>query len=199
MGDKSPIVLLQKKNYSIMIQLDELAINNYKELIVTVTIKDSPYYENVFIDKIIIDNQDTFSITGPSDNPVYSSTVSGNQKSITLTIPDSSILASLDSDLLIVYVIAKGTPSSNTPCSQDNNVIVKAITNWYYIYCRILNLLKREHPCDINKAFIDEFLRYKLIHFAIMIGDMNTAVRYFIKFYKKRFKPPHINRCRCNE
>lgn len=59
-----------------MIQFNELRITpDGNNLIIDVSVKDIEYYSNVFIDSIVIDNQDTFKLGGPSSKPIYTHTV----------------------------------------------------------------------------------------------------------------------------
>lgn len=59
-----------------MIQFNELRISpDNQELIIDVSVKDLSIYSNVYLDSIIIDNQDTFTNNGPSSNPIYSHTI----------------------------------------------------------------------------------------------------------------------------
>lgn len=55
-----------------MIQFNELRVTpDGKRLIVDVKVPDIKYYENVYIDTIQIDNQNTFIENGPSSQPLY--------------------------------------------------------------------------------------------------------------------------------
>ena len=59
-----------------MVQFNELRITpDNKELIIDVSVKDLDIYTNVYLDYIMIDNQDTFIEDGPSDNPIYTHTI----------------------------------------------------------------------------------------------------------------------------
>ena len=42
-----------------------------KYITIDAEIENNKYYENMYIDSVIIDTQDTFSPNGPSNNPVY--------------------------------------------------------------------------------------------------------------------------------
>jgi hypothetical protein len=60
-----------------MVQFNELRITpDGKYLIIDASIKNEEYYNNVIIDSIIIDSQDTFIPSGPSNNPLYTYKVS---------------------------------------------------------------------------------------------------------------------------
>ena len=44
---------------------------NDKYLIIDAEIADSVYYKDMYIDSVIVDNQDTYTQNGPSNNPIY--------------------------------------------------------------------------------------------------------------------------------
>lgn len=59
-----------------MVQFNELRITpDSKQLIIDVSIKDLSIYSEVFLDSIVIDNQDTYIENGPSSTPVYQYTI----------------------------------------------------------------------------------------------------------------------------
>lgn len=73
-----------------MIQFNELRITpDNQELIIDVSVKDLDIYSNVFLDSIIIDNQDTFVENGPSSNPIYTHTIEDEADSI-YSIPENN-------------------------------------------------------------------------------------------------------------
>ena len=42
-----------------------------KYLIIDAEIEDNAYYKDMYIDQVVIDNQDTYIQNGPSSNPIY--------------------------------------------------------------------------------------------------------------------------------
>ena len=42
-----------------------------KYLIIDAEIEDNVYYKDMYIDSVVIDNQDTYIQNGPSNNPIY--------------------------------------------------------------------------------------------------------------------------------
>ena len=53
-----------------MVHFNELRIYN-QHLIIDVSVLEEAYYANVFLDSIVIDNQNTYVGNGPSSNPIY--------------------------------------------------------------------------------------------------------------------------------
>lgn len=73
-----------------MIEFQELRITpDSKCLIIDVSIKDLSYYNNVYLDAVIIDNQDTFTANGPSTNPLFTYEVSTDLNTI-YSLPENN-------------------------------------------------------------------------------------------------------------
>lgn len=55
-----------------MIEFNELRVTpDGKKLIIDASVKDLQYYNDVYIDAIIIDTQDTYAANGPSTTPIF--------------------------------------------------------------------------------------------------------------------------------
>ena len=92
-----------------MIVFEELRVTNDGEnLIINARVRKEPYYDNVYIDKVTIDTEETYSEGGVSKKPVYQYEVEGNQKEINLIIGKGDMLPKPDSHLFFVYVTTKG-------------------------------------------------------------------------------------------
>lgn len=62
-----------------MVQFNSLKITPNRTLIVDINIKDIPYYENVYLDSIVIDNQKTYQTSGPSNTPIFAKEIKGER------------------------------------------------------------------------------------------------------------------------
>ena len=61
-----------------MIKFTDLRVQK-EHLIIAAEVEEiEDYFDDVYIDKIFVDTQDTFITSGPSANTIYSATVSGN-------------------------------------------------------------------------------------------------------------------------
>ena len=77
----------------IMIVFEELRITNDGEtLVVKARVRTEVYYDTVYIDKVIIDTEETYKEGFPSSTPVFTYTADGNVKSITLAINKAQII-----------------------------------------------------------------------------------------------------------
>lgn len=192
-----------------MIQFNELRITpEDQRLIIDVSVKDLEYYTNVYIDTIIVDNQDTFISTGPSASPIYTyeDGVSSEEvvterenKRIRIELP-STIIANLDKDLFFVYVTTKGTPSADTPCGMDNAITVGVVFDLYRIQQLYMGYIREieTSTCNIPKEFIDQILRYEALKYALLTGNYLQAIKYWKKFFKTATLYKIVSKCPCN-
>lgn len=176
-----------------MIHFNELKITpDNKHLIIDVSVSNESYYDNVYLDSIIVDNQDTYVGTGPSSNPIYEYTVQDTMSPVTGE-PNGVKHIRLDLDtidienlqgLFFVYVRVKGTPSPDTPCGMDNIITMGTVTNMYSFYQQAMNYIgELASNCLVPQNFIDYILRLKGLELAIKTGNYPDAIKYYNKFF----------------
>lgn len=188
-----------------MVQFNELRITpDNRELIIDVSVKDLDIYTNVYLDYIMIDNQDTFIEDGPSDNPIYTYTIedaaystssNGSIKQCRLTLTNSDV--NLSSDLLFIYVVVKGVPAPSTPCNMDNATTMGVVYNLHNIFQSFMPYIREvEKDCNLPKGFINYILRFKALELAFATGNYTLAVKYWNRFFKdKLIAQPSICNC----
>ena len=143
-----------------------------KYLIIDAEIEDNAYYKDMYIDQVVIDNQDTYIQNGPSSNPIYIYQAQPQDNNIYTTddlankvtdedgiavqdegdtqsysrevhlILDKKDLIEIENNMFFVYIIAGGTPSPDTPCGYDVNIALKVVVNTYPIYNTMIQYLK---------------------------------------------------------
>jgi len=182
-----------------MIHFNELKItSDGQHLIIDVSVLSEVYYKDIFIDSIIIDNQDTYVGSGPSSNPVYSYSVpdivsqiteeSRGQKHVRLVLSPIDVEGGLNG-LFFVYVRTKGTPSADTPCGMDNITTMGTVTNIYPFYQQAMNYIGEvASNCSIPQNFIDYILKLKALELAVKTGNYPDAIKYYNKFFKGKDK-----------
>lgn len=175
-----------------MVQFNELRItSDGQHLIIDVSVLKDSYYENVYIDSIIIDNQDTYVGSGPSSNPVYQYSVPDVMSKLTkeyvsskyvrldLTPTDLSL-----NGLLFVYVRTKGTPAADTPCGLDNMTTLGTVTNMYPFYQQAINYIgELANNCSMPQNFADYILKMKGLELAMRTGNYTDAIKFYNKFF----------------
>lgn len=208
-----------------MIQFNELRITpDSKHLIIDASIDNSSYYDNVIIDSIVIDTQDTYVANGPSSKSIYTYIVDNytysipedcscnpvvsnddkaycltqGGKNIRLTLSAKDLGISLNDNMLFVYAIAKGTPAPDTPCGMDNSIVMSTVVNLYPVYQNTMCYLRElDSDCQVPKGFIDMILKVKAVELCIRTGNYTKAISYWKKFFLGRTQVPTYN-CGCN-
>lgn len=175
-----------------MVQFNELRItSDGQHLIIDVSVLKDSYYENVYIDSIIIDNQDTYVGSGPSSNPVYQYSVPDVMSKLTKEYVSSKHVR-LDftptdlplNGLLFVYVRTKGTPAADTPCGLDNMTTLGTVTNMYPFYQQAINYIgELANNCSMPQNFADYILKMKGLELAMRTGNYTDAIKFYNKFF----------------
>lgn len=251
-----------------MIKFTDLRVTrDGKNLIIGAKVREDSYYDNIYIDKIIIDTEETFSTAGPSENPVYTKVlhfdihpdyiahptyigvfydgyfydedsnnpgnpdltkpierptttedtykdlVSNeiyiwdgsefllyNVREITLTLDKNIFLPkkdSIDKHLFYIYLVAGGTPASDTPCGKDNITTLGVTMYTGHYYNDFMNYIKEMGDnCNIPNGLIDYILRYKVLVNSINTGHYTKANEYFNKWFKNGYQISTSN-CKC--
>jgi len=184
-----------------MIKFTELRVHN-GHLLITAEVREiEHYYDNVYIDSIKIDTQDTFVSTGPSSNLIYEYTTAGNVKEVTLDL--SAVTLGLTEDQMLrtmffVYAIAKGAPHPSTPCGFDNVTSTGVTFALCPIYNETMQYVKEvENTCELPKGLINMILQLKAIQYSIDSGHYTQAIKYYNKFYKT-FDASVVTPCGCH-
>ena len=205
-----------------MLTFNELRITpDSKYLIVDVSVKDEPYYNDVFIDSVVIDTQDTYVFSGPSSNPAYTYsnenegitkvyttcdcnpvldedksycfvTDDYSKKNIRLILSCKDLGFSLTDNIFFVYAIASGTPAADTPCGMDNSITMGTVVNLYPIYCKTIQYLKElNDDCNVPKGLIDMYLKIKVLELSVKTGNYTQAISYWNKYFKNLRDKPN--------
>lgn len=209
-----------------MLYFNELRItSDGNNLIIDVSVDNSECFNNIKIDTIVIDNQDTYVPAGPSNNPIYTYQ-NQSDTSLTYALPEECncnpvqesdeyaycltinnsklrnlrlVLSSKDlplqDDILFVYVIASGEMASS--CVGDY-IKMGTVANFYPYYQNMIKYVRElESTCDIPKNFIDLTLRFKAMESAIRAGNYPIAIKYWNKFFKGGSNKSNVTNCSC--
>ena len=182
-----------------MIKFTELRVQKERLTIVAEVREIEDYYDNVYIDKIIVDTQDTFTTSGPSENAIYSVTIDGDKKRVSISLSATTLgLSDLEHTMFFVYAKAKGNPAPTTPCGFDEEYSMGVTFAFCPIYNTTVQYIREiENSCEIPKNFIDMILQFKAIQYSIDTGHYVQAIKYYNKFFKKLNIGAHSN-CGCH-
>jgi len=193
-----------------MIQFSTLKItSDGQELLISAYVPLEEYYDDVLIESIAIDTQDTFNANGVSSNPIYRESfvytdpktlkeVKG-RKEINLVLNNKALKnISLQDNILYIYLIASGTPAPNTPCGMDNATSLGVVCSLNKIYSTGLKYLKEvSNNCSIPQSFIDFICQYKALDLAIRTKNYIQANKYWNKFFKGTIANTKTSGCGC--
>lgn len=181
-----------------MIKILSIELNRETDvLIVKAGIEDNPLFHNVYVDKIIIDDHETYSPAGPSSDPIYSYTVDRNSKEITVEISNIEVTGGFYGKLLFIYAVSKGAPMADTPCGQDETIAMRVAADYCSFYNKIMPHIKElSNTCKIPRDFIDNYLKFKAIQVAVNTRNFQEACNFWTQFYS--CQTPVYKSCGCN-
>lgn len=184
-----------------MVRFNELRITeDGRHFIIDVSVLNETYYNNVYLDSIVIDTQNTYIKNGPSSTPVYSypeeDGLEENLKHVRLVL-DTTDIPDLG-DLFFVHVRVKGTPAPDTPCGMDNITTLGVVCNLYPFYLRAMNYIKElTRRCAIPQNFINYILKLKALEIAVRTGNYTDAIKYYNWFFIDDQGSLNIGGCSC--
>ena len=176
-----------------MIRFNELRITpDRKHLIIDVQVKELDYYQDVFLDTIIIDTQKTFISTGPSSRPLMTINC-GRVKHYR----DFIDIDSIADNIFFVYVISTGEPLENTPCGLTESMILGVTYDKYPMYMQGMNLLNQLQGCEPAGDLIDYILTNKAFDISLQTGNYTKAIEYWNSFFDEKEKSVSY-KCGCH-
>lgn len=164
-----------------MLTFNELRVApDGKHLIIDVQVQDFPYYEDVYVDTIIVDTQKTYSDTGPSNKPLF--TFEGVHTKHYRNYID---IDGIPLSMFFVYVLSTGTPAPDTPCGMGQTSIVGIAYNKEPIYQYSIKMLNSIGGCEPSGELIDYILRQKAFDLALDTGNFSKAIEYWNLFLEE--------------
>ena len=179
-----------------MVIFDRLQISdNGKMLYVDIHVNKADFFNNIYLDKIIIQTQDQVSEAdplSPGDEHIYSLDVDDNTKELHLALNANTdfdlVYSNLSDKLLFVYVVCKGIPDECTPCRLDEMTTLGVTFDESLLYQKVMQLTKElADTCKVSKGFIDMILLWNGFKAAIETEHYIPA----IDFWKKMFFGHH--------
>ena len=183
-----------------MVKFNELMVTPYnKGIYLDVKVLDMPCFNDVYIDEVLIDTQDKFSVNGVSATPVYrSKPINGNEKTLRLFIDEKEIATDMKNKIFFVYVKTKGPMSSDTPCGLDKRYTLGACADLTNIHRKnILGMKNIKDTCTVPRDFINYLLLYKAFQMSFKSREYDIAIEYW-KELVGEFNN-ETKKCPCNE
>lgn len=176
-----------------MMVFNELRISpDKKHLIIDVQVETLSYYNEVFLDTIIIDTQKTYSATGPSSKPLM--VIDCGQVKHYRDYIDIDTIAD---NMFFVYVLSSGEPSPDTPCGISESPILGVTYDKYPMYLQGMSLLREMNGCEPSSNLIDYILQQKAFDLSLLTGNYDRAIEYWNMFFDAKEKSIN-NNCGCH-
>lgn len=181
-----------------MVVINELRITpDGKRLILDASIENLVYYKDVNIAAVIIDSQDTYTPSGPSNRAFFHQSYEEGveeldlqgygTKHIRVCLSAKELGVNLDNNLFFVYIVTSGAPAMDTPCGMDNIYTMGIVYNTLPIYNLGMNYVRElADNCSVPRNFIDYILRFKAFELSLRTGNYTLAIEYWKKFFKNR-------------
>lgn len=183
-----------------MVIIEELQVTkDGKNLVIGARVRKEKYYPKIYIDKVIIDTEETYVEGGPSKTPVFSKQIEGGAKEVNLSLDKLDLGVYPCSHLFFVYIIVKGTPSPDTPCGLDNISTLGVTMYMGNYYNTFMNYIKEmNNNCQVPQGLIDTILKYKALNTSIDSGHYLQGIKYYNKWFSGKPTTPIISNCGCN-
>lgn len=150
----------------------------------SVILGEDTYTEDDILDKYIYKKNDKFYVLD-------------HIKDLRIEVPYNYI-PTIFNKLLYIKVYAEGTPSIDTPCGMDNTYVLGITFDLSVVYNNMLNSVKEvNNTCKVPRNFIDYFLKYKALQYAIKTKNYTEANNIYDK-YMVYNTPTIIKKCNCN-
>ena len=138
-----------------MLIFNELRITpDQKYLIIDVSVDNQKYYKNIQIDSIIIDTQDTYIDSGPSNNPIFTYNLTEENSNITQVYTDNYTPV-LDEDTSYCYVESEEKQNKSIRLIlnyQDLNVSLQ--DNMFFVYAIATGTPSADTPCGMDNSIV---------------------------------------------
>lgn len=190
-----------------MINFNNVIIADSDCIYIDVSIKDLYYFTDCYINRVVINDIDSFETQGPNlDKCIYDSKVlDGDNKTFKALIKRAQFeqsVRNISNNIYFIYIQTKGTPTIDTPCGQDLEWYKVAIVDYKYLYHKSISYIRElvECKCSRPEKFMDFILRIKALEMCLISQDYEEAIRYFKKFFNFEScgkKSPHIRGCGC--
>lgn len=178
-----------------MIIFDRLEISDSgKVLYMDVHVNKASYFDNIYIDRVVIQTSDQVSETDPltpGSDYIYNLTVEGNEKELHLALNAACDFEmaynTLSDKLLFVYVICKGSVGPCTPCRLDELTTLGVTFDTTLLYQIVMQYTRGlNEDCVIPKELIDLILLWNGFKAAIETEHYIPAIDFWKKLFRNK-------------
>lgn len=185
-----------------MLIYDQLRVSdNGKKMCINAHVNKASYFDNIYIDSIVVMTADKVSETNPSlptSDYIYSKKIDGNVKELNLVLTPTDFTRTWETDpkamafsqgdmsktLFFVYIKCKLASDSTLdpciPCTLDEETTLGVVFDENILHQRVMSYTKDLlRDCNVPTAFTDFILLWYAFKSAIDTGHYIAAIRFF--------------------
>ena len=182
-----------------MIIFDQLRISdNGKKMYINAHVNKASYFDNIYIDSIVIMTADKVSETNPfmpTSDYIYIKKADDGTKELDLVLTPNDLSRSWETDvnaiafnqadmsntLFFVYIKCKGTPDSCTPCRLDEEVTLGVTLDENVLHQRVMGFTKQlvSSCCNVPTDFIDFILLWNAFKASVETEHYIPAIKFY--------------------
>lgn len=182
-----------------MIIFDQLRISdNGKRMYINAHVNKASYFDNIYIDSIVIMTADKVSETNPfmpTSDYIYIKKADDGIKELDLVLTPNDLSRSWETDvnaiafnqadmsntLFFVYIKCKGTPDSCTPCRLDEEVTLGVTFDENVLHQRVMGFTKQlvSSCCNVPTDFIDFILLWNAFKASVETEHYIPAIKFY--------------------
>jgi hypothetical protein len=182
-----------------MVKFTELFIHDCgKAMDIEAMLEYTDIFPGAYISELIIDTSKTYSLHGPSVNPIYTKLYNNTTKMITESIPKEIFGINLNTEMFFVYIVVEGLPTGYDESVYGPKTSLKSVVNLKPYYNKIIGTINSlDCKCADNNRFINAMLLLKGYEYALLSGDYYLASCLFKKFFGKSARAVKVGGCGC--
>ena len=203
-----------------MVIYDQLRISDDgKRLYINAHVNKASYFDNIYIDSIVIMTADKVSETNPefpTSDFIYSKTIEGKEKELNLVLTTNDFTKVWEKDskamtfsnidmsrtLFFVYIHCKkdtGTISLGIPCRLDEETTLGVVFDENMLYQRVMDYTKSLlDDCKVPVGLIDFILLWNAFKAAVETEHYIRAIKFFNMLFDKVEHIVNAKGCGCH-
>lgn len=200
-----------------MIIFDQLRISDDgKKLYINLRVNNADYFDNVYLDSIVITTADKVSETdpyAPSKDSIYTKSFDDDVKEFSVVLQAVNFIKSWETDadkmnfkvgempktLFFVYVTCRGTLNACTPCALDEATTVGVTFDEKLLYQKAMGYTKAlADGCSVPVGFADFILLWNAFKAAVETDHYIPAIKYWNMLFGAGSALPAVKDCGCH-
>ena len=167
-----------------MLKFTNLGISkDSNTLLISAEVVQDSAYDYTYIDKVIIDTEETYTDGVPSSTPIYSF-VPSNLKSFTIEL-SAAQLALIDFKSHMFFVYLKSTVHPDSPKGTVEQLELGVTLDMSQIYSTFMSYINAINIDSIEPIkFTDWYIKFKALNIASNAGHNIVAINIYNKYFK---------------